>query len=214
MKIRALIFDLDGTLYSSEDYTRHLMEGILDTLAKLLSISAQDASILLQDLRSRYGSITLGIKSLGLEKSEFYRRLVDKLTPEKFIAARPELLSFLTELKGMGLRLACHTNASRALAEKVLKALGIPPEIFDVIVTCDDAEPKPMPDGYLKIIKALNFSPDEILYVGDRWMVELETARSLGMRTALVADKPRGEPDLVIRDVLELREKLGSLGDP
>jgi hypothetical protein len=34
------------------------------------------------------------------------------------------------------------------------------------------------------------------------------------MRTALIADKPRGEPDLIIRDVLELREKLKLLDDP
>lgn len=91
---------------------------------------------------------------------------------------------------------------------------GIPPEIFDVIVTCDDAEPKPMPEGYLKIVEALGLMPEEILYVGDRWKVELEPAKRLGMRTALVADKPRGEPDLIIRDVLELREKLKLLDDP
>lgn len=214
MRIRALIFDLDGTLYRSENYTRHLKEGILETLAELLSMSMEDASRLLRDLRSKYGSITLGIMSLGLDKSEFYRRLVDKLAPERFIAARPELLKFLAELREMGFKLACHTNASRALAEKVLDALGIPPEIFDLIVTCDDAEPKPMPDGYLKIVELLGISPSEILYVGDRWRVELETAKRLGMKTALVADVPRSEPDLVIQDVLELRDKLRFLEDP
>lgn len=214
LKIKALIFDLDGTLYASRDYTRHLKEGILHTLAEFLSISVQDALKLLRDLRSRYGSITLGVKSIGLEKSEFYRRLVDKLTPERFITARPELLSFLIELKDMGFKLACHTNASRTLAEKVLGALRIPPAIFHVIMTCDDAEPKPMPDGYLKIIEMLGLRPSEVLYVGDRWKIELETAKSLGMWTALVANKSRGEPDLVIRDVLELKEKLKSLKDP
>lgn len=214
MRIRALIFDLDGTLYTSEDYTRHLMDGIVNSLIELLSISSQEALKLLQNLRSRYGSVTLGISSIGLEKSEFYRKLVKRLAPEKFITPRPELLKFLLELRQMGFKLACHTNASRVLAEKILKTLEVPSEIFDVIVTCDDAEPKPMPGGYLKIIEALGLSPDEVLYVGDRWRAELETAKKLGMRTALVADKPRGEPNLVIRDVLELKGKLKSLGDP
>jgi putative hydrolase of the HAD superfamily len=212
--IKAVIFDLDGTLYTSEGYTRHLMKGIVETLAELFSMSKQDAFKLLQDLRARYGSITLGVKSLGMEKSEFYRRLVEKLAPEKFIAVRPELLDLLEELRMMGFKLACHTNASKALAEKVLGALGVPPEIFNVLVTCDDAEPKPMPEGYLKIVKALGLRPNEILYVGDRWGVELEPAKRLGMRTALVAEKPQGEPGLVIRDVLELREKLKFLDDP
>jgi putative hydrolase of the HAD superfamily len=212
--IKAVIFDLDGTLYTSEGYTRHLMKGIVETLAELFSMSKQDAFKLLQDLRARYGSITLGVKSLGMEKSEFYRRLVEKLAPEKFIAVRPELLDLLEELRMMGFKLACHTNASKALTEKVLGALGVPPDIFDVLVTCDDAEPKPMPEGYLKIVKALGLRPNEILYVGDRWGVELEPAKRLGMRTALVAEKPQGEPGLVIRDVLELREKLKFLADP
>jgi putative hydrolase of the HAD superfamily len=212
--IKAVIFDLDGTLYTSEGYTRHLMKGIVETLAELFSMSKQDAFKLLQDLRARYGSITLGVKSLGMEKSEFYRRLVEKLAPEKFIAVRPELLDLLEELRMMGFKLACHTNASKALTEKVLGALGVPPDIFDVLVTCDDAEPKPMPEGYLKIVKALGLRPNEILYVGDRWGVELEPAKRLGMRTALVAEKPQGEPGLVIRDVLELREKLKFLDDP
>jgi len=214
LKIRALIFDLDGTLYTSKDYTRHLLEGIVKTLAELFSMGEDDAFKLLQDLRARYGSITLGVESMGIKRSEFYGRLVEKLDPERFIAARPELLKFLEELRMMGFKLGCHTNASRLLAERVLGALGIPPEIFDVIVTCDDAEPKPMPEGYLKIVEALGLRPEEILYVGDRWKVELEPAKRLGMRTALVADKPRGEPDLIIRDVLELREKLKLLDDP
>ncbi|MEM4765858.1 MAG: HAD hydrolase-like protein, partial [Nitrososphaerota archaeon] len=76
------------------------------------------------------------------------------------------------------------------------------------------AEPKPMPDGYLKIVELLGISPSEILYVGDRWRVELETAKRLGMKTALVADVPRSEPDLVIQDVLELWDKLRFLEDP
>lgn len=214
MGVKAVIFDLDGTLYTSEGYTRHLMKGIVETLAELFSMSKQDAFKLLQDLRARYGSITLGVKSLGVEKSGFYRMLVEKLAPEKFISARPELLDLLEELRMMGFKLACHTNASKALAEKVLGALGVPPEIFNVLVTCDDAEPKPMPEGYLKIVKALGLRPNEILYVGDRWGVELEPAKRLGMRTALVAEKPQGEPCLVIRDVLELREKLKFLDDP
>ena len=214
LRIRALIFDLDGTLYTSEDYTRHLMKGIVKTLAELFSMGEHDAIKLLQDLRARYGSITLGLESMGVERSEFYGRLIGKLAPEKFITTRPELLKLLEELRMRGLKLACHTNASRALAEKVLGALGIPPSIFDAIVTCDDAEPKPMLEGYLKIVEALGLRPEEILYIGDRWRVELEPAKRLGMKTALVAEKPRGEPDLVIRDVLELREKLKLLDDP
>lgn len=214
MKIKAVVFDLDGTLYESEEYTRQLIESICNTLAELLSIDIQDAEKLLHELRMRYGSITLGLKSLGIEKSEFYRSLVDKLSPERLLKARPQLLELLSELKRRGFKLACHTNASKALAEKVLNALRIPLKTFDIIVTCEDAEPKPMPDGYLKIAEALRLKYDEILYVGDRWRVELEPAKKLGMKTALISSKPVGAPDLILKNVLDLSEKIGSLKDP
>jgi len=214
LKIKGIVFDLDGTLYESGGYVRQLMEGIRDTLAEFLSMDVQASEKLLHRIRAEYGSITLGLKSLGIRRSDFYRRLVDKLTPERFIKPRPELLDLLSTLRRKGFKLACHTNASRALADKVLNALKIPPSIFDIIVTCDDADPKPTPDGYLKIIEALKLRPEELLYVGDRWRVELEPAKKLGMKTVLVSSKPEGKPDLIIRDVLELPERIQSLKDP
>lgn len=214
MRIRAVIFDLDGTLYKSEEYVRHLAEAMRTVLAELLGVSESEAEGVLQDLRKRFGSIILGLRSLGLSKDEFYARLVERVRPESFIKPDPDIPSLLLELKKSGLKVGCHTNASRRLAEKVLAALGIDPGIFDILVTCDDAEPKPMPDGYVKVLEQLRLKPGEVLYVGDRWRVELEPAKKLGMKTALVALEQRGDPDLVIENVLDLPQKIGSLGDP
>ena len=85
LKVKAVVFDLDGTLYKSESYVRQLIDGIRDSLAEILSISSQEAEKLIQELRLRFGSITLGLKSLGIERSTFYDKLVGKLTPEKLI---------------------------------------------------------------------------------------------------------------------------------
>ncbi|RLG04972.1 MAG: hypothetical protein DRN61_01990 [Thaumarchaeota archaeon] len=205
LKVKAVVFDLDGTLYKSESYVRQLIDGIRDSLAEILSISSQEAEKLIQELRLRFGSITLGLKSLGIERSTFYDKLVGKLAPEKLIKPSSSMLEMLLEFKKMGLKIGCHTNASRKLAEKVFKALQIDPRIFDVLVTCDDADPKPTPSGYLKILKALKLKPGEVMYVGDRWRVELEPARRLGMKTVLISDQVEGSPDYVIKDILELR---------
>ncbi|MCD6421632.1 MAG: HAD family hydrolase [Thaumarchaeota archaeon] len=211
MRIKAVVFDLDGTLYESEEYVRQLMIGIRDTLADLLSITAREADELLREVRARLGSITLGLKELGISRSTFYSALLKRLDPGKHIEPRPELLKLFSNLRRMGLKLGCHTNASRALAEKVLEALGVDSKVFDVIITCDDADPKPTIDGYLKILNLLNLKPEEVLYVGDRWRVELEPAKKLGMRTALVSRRLQGDPDIFLRDVMELSEKLGEL---
>jgi len=206
LKIKAVIFDLDGTLYKSESYVRQLIDGIRDTIAEILSISSQEAEKLVQELRLKFGSITLGLRSLGVERSMFYDRLVRKLTPEKLIKPNPSMLEMLLEFKRMGLKIGCHTNASRRLAEKVFKALQIDSRIFDVLVTCDDADPKPTPSGYLKILEVLKLKPDEVVYVGDRWGVELEPAKRLGMKTVLISNQVKGSPDYIINDILELRK--------
>ena len=60
-------------------------------------------------------------------------------------------------------------------------------------------------------MKILGLRPDEILYVGDRWEVEVEPAKRLGMRTALVSQKTRGDPDVYLGDVMELLDRLDEL---
>jgi len=214
LRIKAVVFDVDGTLYKSERYVDHLADAICQTLSELLSKPLEEARKIFHELRSEFGSISLGLKKLGIDRAFFYEELIDKLVPEAIIPARPELTSLFKGLRRAGIKIGCHTNSSRRLAERVLAALGVDLGLIDVLVTCNDAEPKPLPDGYLKILRLLDLEPGEVLYVGDRWRVELEPAKRLGMRTALVASRPEGEPDLVIEDVLELPERLRSLKDP
>ncbi len=214
MKIKAVIFDIDGTLYQSEKYVEHLIDGICRTLSEFLSITYEDAEKLFHSLRSKIGSISLGLKEIGIERAEFYESLVRKLNPKEFIPPKPEIVEMIKELKKSGFKVGCHTNSSRKLAEMVLEALGVDLRLLDILVTCDDAEPKPMPDGYLKIMNDLKLRAGEVLYVGDRWRVEVEPAKKLGMKTALVTSKPEGKPDVTVRDVLEIPEKVKSFGDP
>ena len=206
-----MVFDLDGTLYESEEYVRQLMIGIRDTLADLLSITAREADELLREVRARLGSITLGLKELGISRSTFYSALLKRLDPGKHIKPRPELKKLLANLKAKKIKVGCHTNSSRKLAEKVLKCLGLSLKDFDLVITCDDVEPKPSEEGYLTVMKTLGLKPDEILYVGDRWEVEVEPAKKLGMKTALVSRKQHGDPDIRLKDVMEILDKLDEL---
>ncbi|MCD6536547.1 MAG: HAD family hydrolase [Thaumarchaeota archaeon] len=214
MKIKAVIFDIDGTLYRSREYVKQLVDAMCDVISELLSIPRERAWELYQSIRSKIGTISLGLREIGIDRRRFYRELVKKLDPSQSIRPRPELKRMLEEIRRMGLKVGCHTNSSRELAKLVLNALGLDLNDLDILITSDDAEPKPMPDGYLKIIDQLGLEPRQVLYVGDRWRIELETAKKLGMKTVLVSSKLDGDPDLVIGDVLELLEKLRSLKDP
>ncbi len=214
MRVKAIIFDIDGTLYRSREYVKQLVDAMCEVISELLSTSWERAFELYQMIRSKFGSVSLGLKEIGIDRRTFYEELVKKLDPSQSIQPRPELKDMLNKLREMEFKVGCHTNSSRELARLVLNALGLDLEDFDIVVTSDDAEPKPMPDGYLKILNQLNLRPEEVLYVGDRWRIEVKPAKELGMKTALVSRKREGNPDIFMTDILQLLEKLRELEDP
>jgi len=209
--LKAVIFDVDGTLYRSESYSKHLSMIIDEALAEILGVDVEDAHKMLQEVKAKVLTVSLSVEALGVNRHIFYELVARKVRACEHIPRRPELRKMFEELRAMELRLGCHTNSGRSLAEKVLRCLDLTFNDFDVCVTSDDADPKPMPGGYLKLLKLLKVKAGEALYVGDRWVAEVEPAKRLGMRTALVAPEPKGQPDLWLRDVVELPERLREL---
>ncbi|RLF99462.1 MAG: hypothetical protein DRN49_04345 [Thaumarchaeota archaeon] len=211
MGIKAVVFDIDGTLYYSSSYLRHLTRSIIEALAELMKVDLKEAEMRFLSIKNQVKTISMGLKLLGIDRHRFYEVVVEKVEPCKYIRPRPELKKLLANLKAKKIKVGCHTNSSRKLAEKVLKCLGLSLNDFDLVITCDDAEPKPSEEGYLTVMKILGLKPDEILYVGDRWEVEIEPAKKLGMKTALVSRKLHGEPDIHLGDVMEILDKLDKL---
>ena len=211
MGIRAIVFDVDGTLYYSEDYLKHLTRAIIEALAELMGVDLRRAELIFHSVKNRVKTVSMGLELLGIDRRRFYEAVVERVEPCKYIRPRPELKELLSHLRARDIKVGCHTNSSRRLAEMVLRCLGLGLEDFDLVITCDDAEPKPSEDGYLAAMKILGLRPDEILYVGDRWEVEVEPAKRLGMRTALVSQKPHGDPDIYLGDVMELLDRLDEL---
>jgi len=209
--IKAIIFDIDGTLYYSADYLRHLTRAVIEALAELMEVDLREAEVKFRSVKDQVKTISMGLKLLGIDRHVFYEVVVEKVEPCKYIRPRPELKKLLVNLKAKKIKVGCHTNSSRKLAEKVLKCLGLSLKDFDLVITCDDVEPKPSEEGYLTVMKTLGLKPDEILYVGDRWEVEVEPAKKLGMKTALVSRKHHGDPDIHLKDVMEILDKLDEL---
>ena len=76
--------------------------------------------------------------------------------------------SFLSFLKKKGYKIGLLTSEIKSIAYAELKQMDID-HYFDVIVTYDDVKkPKPDAEGLLKIIKSLNVSPEDILFIGDQ----------------------------------------------
>ncbi len=204
MTLKAIVFDLDGTFYRSDEYIVHVRKVMDRVLAEFLGVSVDEAHRRLDEVKSKLLTISASVEHLGMNRREFYRNVAEKVRPIQYIPKRPEVKAMLKELRSMGLKVGVHTNSGRPLAEKVLEALGLSIGDFDACITSDDAEPKPSPQGYRRFLEIFGARPEEVIYVGDRWRVEVEPAKRLGMKTILVSSSPEGEPDAYVKDVMEV----------
>ncbi|GBC68650.1 Phosphoglycolate phosphatase [archaeon HR01] len=209
-RYRAVILDVDGTLYRSRSYETHLQEKIVETLADMMAVNPREAGELLEGVKRATKTVSGAVETLGLDRHEFYRRLAARVAPSQYISSDERVVALLRFLRSQGLKVVLHTNSGRDLALKVLNTLGIDSSCYDILVTSDDAEPKPSSQPYRYILERLGVGPGEVLYVGDRYEVELEPAKKMGMDTALVHGRGKSHPvDYSISSVLDLYNLLG-----
>ena len=185
-EIKAVIFDVDGTLYRSQEYERHLYHVIVKVISQFTGLEIQQAAEKLRQQKHKHRTVSRSIESMGIDRYEFFNKLAEYAEPQLYIPRNPEVVDVLRELRRRGYKVALHTNSGRKLAEKVLAAIGVEEDCYDVLVSSDDAEPKPSHDGYLLCVSKLGVKTHEALYVGDRPEVELKPAKEIGMKTALI----------------------------
>lgn len=121
-------------------------------------------------------------------------------------------VELVRELARRGCRLGILTRNARELAHVTLEAIGLA-DCFEVkhILGRDEAEPKPSPDGLLKIASAWGVAPGELVMVGD-YRFDLDCGRAAGARTVLVNLPDNPWPELVdwhAADCRALRVLLG-----
>ncbi|NIE75663.1 HAD family hydrolase [Pantoea sp. Tr-811] len=121
-------------------------------------------------------------------------------------------VELVRELAGRGCRLGILTRNARELAHVTLEAIGLA-DCFEVahILGRDEAEPKPSPDGLLKIASAWGVAPSELVMVGD-YRFDLDCGRAAGARTVLVNLPDNPWPELVDWHAADCRALRGLLG--
>ncbi len=210
-KIKLVIFDIDGTLYESKEYERELGKAIVSLIGEMLGISADEARRRLESEKRCSLTVSSSITRLGLNRKHFYSLLAERIDPSRFINRDPIVVEQIRSLRTRGVRVAAHTNSGTILTSKVLDAIGLKIKDFDFVMTSDEAEPKPAPDGYLRIVDRASVSPEETIYVGDRPLVELKTAKILGMTTILVGQRRSNWADYSVNTIHEALKLINRL---
>lgn len=222
--LKAVIFDMDGTLIQSTIDFRKMNQGVADTLLQ---------HGLPRDILDPTGKVNESIvRAYSYFKihsqdgwAEALERDLNRVSQEVEMARVeesqevPGTTDTLRFLRSRGLRTAVLTRGSRAYTERALSASGLEEE-FDVILCRDDhplTEAKPNPLALRRVYGALGLSNFECLFVGDH-DTDLLCAQGAGSPFAAVLTGSFSaemwealHPDVIMDSVAELPVLLEAL---
>jgi len=185
--IKAIGFDVDGTLYSSPSEMSAAVGRML--IAKAVQELARDADEFATEYlkrRDELRSNTLTLNSFGLDGQRIFQDIWDQISVEQYVKRDKRLTKTIAELREK-YRIFLISNGTGSQIERKITYLGLNYHDFDPRIYCyDQGWVKPEPAPFFAAIESLNLKPEEIVYVGDRVDTDIEGARAVGMKTILV----------------------------
>ncbi len=212
--VRAVLFDLDGTLYHHSPL-RLLMALELCALPVMLGSITQARAVLLaikrfrskreelralghpleslDELQYRHAALDVGMEATEMERivrEWMYRR------PLKYLkwCRRRGVLPFFAEAQRRGVALGVFSDYP---VHEKLQALGLDSYVQLALCATDPEINafKPHPRGFLRACDQWGLKPDEVLYVGDRPEVDAKGAAAAGMRCLILGGEADQEGD-------------------
>ena len=216
MALRAVLFDMDGTLLdTAPDFV-----AVCQAMRAARDLPPMDEQ-LIRDVVSGGAramvSATFGLEvgaegfeALRLEFLERYQEHCAVLS--KPFAGMPELLA---DIEAAHLKWGVATNKPVCFAEPIMQRLELAGRSATLVCPDHVARGKPAPDMLLLACEQMGIPPAEVLFVGDDAR-DIEAGRAAGCKTAAVTygyihpeDNPRHwGADVVVDHPLELRAVL------
>jgi len=209
-KIKAIIFDMDGTLYSFDDgnetqftsseFGRQIQLNCIRFFEINFGLSPNEAELLFQDFNMRYnGEVSFGVeKEFGIDRSEYFD-FTWNLPVGRFITKSPVLVQTLQTL---AVQSGVLTAAPKVWAEKVLSFLQIRGLFAEALFTGDLTVHKPDQQAFLQLAQFWNLEPTAILAIGDQEKTDILPAKSLGMQTLRIAKRADTQADFMAPDII------------
>ena len=204
-QIRAVLWDMDGTLIDSMPYHVEAWTEVLEPLGYhfapeqlLKTFGLRNEEIVRDHLKLDRPEAEL--QRLIEEKEERYRGLVR----EHGLALLPGARRWLDDLKAADWQQAIVSSAPRLNVTAVLQGTNLG-AFMDTIVCAEDIERgKPYPDPFLLAADRLGVQPQRCIVVEDA-PAGLEGARCAGMRTVGVLNThPHLEADVIVQSLEDL----------
>jgi len=236
-KIRAVFFDLGGTLFSNHQIPLACMP-VLEEAAERLGIENGIAGVgrqffeATQAANARYVERPYYLhRDLFLDTSRLLRKTLGREEYEDFdewlyqtqraamvenLTLREDCLETLEALRSRGLILTIVSNIDDDYLEPMVVNLGLD-QVFDHWISSEAAGScKPDPGIFEFALRRVGFGPEEVIFVGDSRVHDIQGARRAGIRSVLISEKGgvshlddeafQVEPEHVIGSLSELLE--------
>lgn len=186
--LKAVIFDLDGTLYNKRFLKIHIIMAEIRSFHFITLCKERAARLLMRG------------RDYGTEERFYYAffRIISRRHPDRvekwyfhhymplqirllqrFYHADSWVLPRLEELSRMGVKKVIYSDYG--CAKEKLEAIGINPDLFDFIIDAPSLGGlKPSEKSSLRLLEKIGAKPSEVLFVGDRLDCDVAAAERIG----------------------------------
>lgn len=210
MKVKAVLFDMDGTLIDS-------MKQILKSVNisfKYIGLPEVSAETL-GEIAGRPLTEILKMFNANIDVNSLKRcEEIFQKTYQEMSAVEthpfPKVEETLKRLHSKGISLAVVSTTLEKFIHQELERFGFE-KYFDAIIGRDSVQNyKPSPEGILKALSQLGVKPDECVYVGDS-PLDIKAGRTAKVKTIAVATGlskretlEKEKPDFIINEISEI----------
>lgn len=210
-EIKAVIFDIDNTLYSYTDANKAGRTALFEYMKNRFGTSEEESAALFEKCfaaqKMQLGKNAPAVHSrlirfqLMLDEIKkpafphalnmahaYWDTFLDNMKPEDGIA------DLMRALRLRGIKVAVGTNMTAYIQYEKITKLGLG-QYIDRMVTSEEAGvDKPDMRFYLYLLKTLVLAPEECLFIGDNVIRDYKASMDAGLKAAWYAGHPGGHP--------------------
>jgi HAD superfamily hydrolase (TIGR01509 family) len=169
MTVKAVIFDMDGTLIEAKDWHFNALNEALEIFGVTITRFEHETTFdglptkVKLAMLNEQGRIPAHLNSMisAVKQERTIREIARQCYP------RVEHLLMMAWLKERGFKIAVATNSIRSTAEVMLKSSGLYPFLDELVTNEDVKASKPDPEIFRLTSKKLGLEPSECLVIED-----------------------------------------------
>ncbi|PPA69923.1 HAD family hydrolase [Jeotgalibacillus proteolyticus] len=216
--IKAVIFDLDGTLLDREASVNIFLEKQYERLHAWVSMIEKPIFI------KRFNELE---KNGYVWKEEVYRQMIDEFsfsgcTTDMLVddytdhfqescIPYPGLHSTLHSLRASGYKLGMITNGLEIVQSRSIRGLGIETFFDEILISAKEGCAKPDKEIFIRALNRLEVDSEEAVYIGDHAEKDIKAAQAAGMK-AVWKKHSRSENVQADAEIDQLGELISILG--